>query len=90
MRLGVYWALSLHFPDSFARAAGSPVWNSTRFRYSSDGSGEVTGMRADLLGLVSHGDYNDTSILLMQPYIVHEVAQWRVTPSQRNQSGCLP
>ncbi len=47
-------------------------------------------MRADLLGLVSHGDYNDTSILLMQPYIVHEVAQWRVTPSQRNQSGCLP
>jgi hypothetical protein len=56
------------------------VWNSTRFRYSSDGSGEVTGMRADLLGLVSHGDYNDTSILLMQPYIVHEVAQWRVTP----------
>lgn len=52
------------------------MWNNTRYRYDNDG--EVSGMRADLLGIVSHGDYNDTSILLIQPYIQREIAQWRV------------
>ena len=56
------------------------MWNSTQLRHSTDGSGTVTGMRADLLGIVSHGDYNDTSILLIQPYIAREIAQWRVCP----------
>ena len=53
------------------------MWNNTRYRYDDDG--EVSGMRADLLGIVSHGDYNDTSILLIQPYIQREIAQWRVS-----------
>ncbi|KAK9840582.1 hypothetical protein WJX81_002874 [Elliptochloris bilobata] len=59
----------------FYGQSGSPVWNNTRYRYSDDG--EVEGMRADLIGIVSHGDYNDTSILLIQPYIQREIAQWR-------------
>ena len=53
------------------------MWNNTRYRYGDDG--EVSGMRADLLGIVSHGDYNDTSILLIQPYVQREIAQWRVS-----------
>lgn len=73
----VMTALKMAPSDRLPWAAGSPVWNSTQYRYSSDGS-EVTGMRADLLGIVSHGDYNDTSILLIQPYISREVALWRV------------